>query len=289
VSGSAPAITNNLILRNASSSGGGIHVQSGAPLITNDVIYDNWGFFEGAGITSYGSPLITNCIVRANFSFLVSPQIVGDPSVRYSDVEGGYNGEGDIDADPLFVDAESDNFHLQPGSPCVSVGDVSAPALPAIDFEGDPRVLGPAPDMGVDEFVGCFVVFREFGTGMPGSGGLVPTLTGGSLGCGAGEHSIIIENGLGGASGRLWVGLATGDLYPFYGGHLYISFAAPWVVIPIQLGGPPGVAGAGTLVIPGADLVPYAPLTIYLQASIIDAGSPYGVALTPALELRAVE
>jgi hypothetical protein len=189
----------------------------------------------------------------------------------------------------LFADAGAENFHLQPGSPCVSVGDASAPALPATDFEGDPRVLGPAPDMGVDEFVGCFVAFRGFGTGTPGTGGFVPTLRGDGQGCGAGEHSIILENGLGGASGQLWVGLASADLYPFYGGHLYISFGAPWVAIAIRLGGSPGLAGAGTIVVPGADLVPYAPLSLYVQASIQDAGSRYGLALSAALELRAVD
>ena len=59
--------------------------------------------------------------------------------------------------------------------------------------------------------------------------------------------------------------------------------------IPIKLNGTPGVGGAGSLVIPGADLHLYAPLSLYVQASVIDAGSPYGLALSPGLELRAVE
>jgi len=57
-----------------------------------------------------------------------------------------------IDADPLFVDASLDDFHLTWSSPCRETGDPGAPGLPVNDFEGDPRNAGAAPDMGADEF-----------------------------------------------------------------------------------------------------------------------------------------
>ena len=44
-------------------------------------------------------------------------------TVDYSDVQGGWLGTGNIDADPLFWIPELDNFHLLPGSPCIDVGD----------------------------------------------------------------------------------------------------------------------------------------------------------------------
>jgi len=43
------------------------------------------------------------------------------PIVTYSDVRGGWAGEGNIDADPLFVDPDGGDYCLQDGSPCIGV------------------------------------------------------------------------------------------------------------------------------------------------------------------------
>ncbi|MEM7305073.1 MAG: hypothetical protein AAF682_00315 [Planctomycetota bacterium] len=60
---------------------------------------------------------VLNSIVRGN-----SPdQIAGAPTVEYSNVEGGFAGTGNIDADPLFVSGS--DFHLTVGSPGVDAGD----------------------------------------------------------------------------------------------------------------------------------------------------------------------
>jgi len=50
--------------------------------------------------------------------------------VSYSDIEGGWEGEGNIDADPLFVAPDSGDFHLQATSPCIDAGDPSSPLDP---------------------------------------------------------------------------------------------------------------------------------------------------------------
>jgi hypothetical protein len=105
-----------------------------------------------------GSPTaLTNCILWGN----AGGELGGEPAtVTYSDVQGSYAGEGNIEADPLFVDPASGDFHLGPGSPCIDVGDNDAPGLPEYDFEGDPRILDgdldgtPTVDMGVDEVAG---------------------------------------------------------------------------------------------------------------------------------------
>jgi len=80
------------------------------------------------------------------------------PVVTYSDIQGGYSGTGNINANPLFVNAAGGDLHLSPGSPAIDAGDNTAPNLPAYDFEGDPRIVdgdsdGTATvDMGADEF-----------------------------------------------------------------------------------------------------------------------------------------
>jgi predicted outer membrane repeat protein len=85
----------------------------------------------------------------------------GDASVSYSDIEGGWPGVGNIDADPLFVDADGpdgipgttdDDLHLQPTSPCVDAGDPAYdPGPGAQDIDGEPRVQQCRVDMGADE------------------------------------------------------------------------------------------------------------------------------------------
>jgi len=73
----------------------------------------------------------------------------------YHDVVGGFIQVIDnIDTDPLFVDQINGDYHLQSSSPCIDKGIADAPELPDTDFEGDPRIVGPAPDIGADEFVG---------------------------------------------------------------------------------------------------------------------------------------
>ena len=79
--------------------------------------------------------------------------------VTYSDVEWGYEGEGNIDYYPRFVDPANGDFHLGIGSRCIDAGNNAALYLPEFDFEGDARILDGDEDgigivdMGVDEAI----------------------------------------------------------------------------------------------------------------------------------------
>jgi hypothetical protein len=108
--------------------------------------------FEGAGV--YGTGLercvvwgnlgtgvvldqaVASSIVRANGGL----EILGGGTVAYCDVEGGFAGPGNIDADPRFWDPASGDFHLQPTSPCVDAGDPSA-----TDPDGSRADMGAFP------------------------------------------------------------------------------------------------------------------------------------------------
>src|SRR5205807_1883315 len=136
-------------------------------------IVNNTGGGTGAGLWIAGSFTITNCIVWNNQGFpgyaspddenvfLLQPYATGsitNSDVQYSSV---FPGTGNIDADPLFVDAAGGNLRLQAGSPCISTGNdavVASPPFPMdatgtlIDLDGKPRVSRAHVDIGAYEY-----------------------------------------------------------------------------------------------------------------------------------------
>ncbi len=58
-------------------------------------------------------------------------------------------GTGNIQGDPLFIDAPNGNFRLQSGSPAIDTGLTTGVSQ---DLDGNPIPSGSAPDMGVYEF-----------------------------------------------------------------------------------------------------------------------------------------
>ncbi len=174
----SPTFVNCRIVDNSTpQSGGGIACRAGEPLLINCLIAGNSAQHEGGGISCYRDAWVQlyNCTVTGNAAttaggvfgdsdpggaMLVNsivwnnvPQEVivesGDLVVRHCDIRGGPPGEGNLDADPLFVDPDGpdndpntwqdNDFRLSAGSPCIDAGDDTSvpPDQADLDRDGD--------------------------------------------------------------------------------------------------------------------------------------------------------
>lgn len=147
---SSPTITRNTITDNQAvgNSGGGLYVSwSSAPTISFCTVVRNWADHRGGGISNmeYSFPTVANCTFSGNVAGLTgggmysnrsyptvtncifwgdtSEEIAGylsSTTVTCSCVQGGYEGTGNIDEDPLFCNPEIDDFTLCADSPCAA-------------------------------------------------------------------------------------------------------------------------------------------------------------------------
>ncbi len=141
---SAPVLKNVLFVDNhASSEGGGIYSQNSSDMhLVNVTFSNNQAGSQGGALANYQSnPTIENSILCGNEA-PDSPELYnyfGTPTISYSLIAGGYEGEGNLDADPLFVDRENGDLHLGEGSPAIDTGNTSA-ISEATDLDGNSRV-----------------------------------------------------------------------------------------------------------------------------------------------------
>jgi len=131
---SAIMINNTLSGNEACKAGSGIYINKESKLkIVNSIIYEN---LNDQITTETPGPKVSDSNI----------------SVTYSNIQGGWGGVGNIDADPKFADPLNLDFHIKYNSPCRDTGDKTLAALPAFDFENDPRIAWGEVDMGADEF-----------------------------------------------------------------------------------------------------------------------------------------
>jgi len=139
---------NCVFSRNAAAHGGGYFTNRASTLV-NCTFSRNEGNGVMLGPFPQGEQTLENCVLWGN-----TPAQIGSEfdSVTFCDVEGGWPGIGNIDADPLFVQAGADDLRLAFGSPCVDAGDDDAvPTEVETDLAGGPRFLGRSVDMGAYE------------------------------------------------------------------------------------------------------------------------------------------
>jgi len=159
---SSSTLVNNLIYTcfgkdSDSFSGTGIAVKDGAVArIVNNTISDcRHGVYVYKGETADGgSATLVNCILWGNWSAL-DLDALSDVTVTYSDIEGGWPGAGNIDADPLFRAPQAGIYRLLEHSPCV---DTATPVgAPVDDVLGISRPRGDGYDRGAHEFFEFFI------------------------------------------------------------------------------------------------------------------------------------
>jgi PKD repeat protein len=145
---SNPLIKNVTISDNSAAQYcGGLLCQASSPILENVTISGNSANNTGGGIFCYegANPSLINCIMwndspeEIYFHDDLEPNSI---TIAYSDIEGGEAGivtngngtvnwlDGNINTDPLFVDAGNGDYHLQPTSPCIDAGDPTSPLDP---------------------------------------------------------------------------------------------------------------------------------------------------------------
>jgi hypothetical protein len=127
-------ISHNVITCNSAGWGGGIAVTGSClALMSNNTISGNRAETGGGVCFSRGSEVwIYNSILWGDTASL-DPEICQCTSqvhVGYCDVEGGWSGGGNIDADPLFADPGRRDFNVRWRSPCIDAGSPGFPLDP---------------------------------------------------------------------------------------------------------------------------------------------------------------
>ena len=169
---SSAIVSGSTIRHSVSGHGAGIGIDGGTVSITRSVIADNFATSHGGGIattlnqTSVNLSHVTltnNQAIQGssgiyfpqpspgtgNSTLIASHSILWNPgglelvlptlaTTDFCDVEGGYPGVANFDADPLFTDPATGNYSLSVTSPCVDRGSPTA----------SPDPDGTLPDIG---------------------------------------------------------------------------------------------------------------------------------------------
>lgn len=152
-SASSPLISNNIIVNNSGSYGALIFKNGSDATLINNTIANNLHGETGYLIFVFNSdPTIMNSILFESGELLFNAG--GEPTITYSLVSGGFEGEGNIEGDPMFEaptegdGAEFDGmealWYLLEDSPCIDAGNPD-PIYNDIEDPNDPgNALWPA-------------------------------------------------------------------------------------------------------------------------------------------------
>ena len=183
---SDPTITNCKITNNTGDKGGAIYCDESYPIISNTMIANNaslGGYPQCGGICigDSGEPEILNCTIVNNLPGGIFTQseegidvtntivwgndryqiqtVRSTATVSFCDIQDGYDGQGNIDADPCFFnpsmgvgpqyDGSAANWMLKSCSPCINSGKHTNVA--ETDLAGNMRIYSDIIDIGAYE------------------------------------------------------------------------------------------------------------------------------------------
>jgi len=123
----------------------GSRVYTSGSIITNCIFYNNPSYMAVAFEFSRSEPLIITSIYEKEHESGQLRPIPPMPEELFVDPNG---------ADGI-LGTQDDDFRLAPGSPAIDAGmNETEPPLPAMDLDGNPRILNVIVDLGAYEFTG---------------------------------------------------------------------------------------------------------------------------------------
>jgi len=173
---SNPILINTKIIKNDYYYTSAMALYNGSqdeePILINCTICENSDCSHGTiNQLAHANLTLINCILRNYADDEIFFSMSGDPDtviISYTNIEDSINAintnsngtvnwlEGNIDADPMFVDTLNNNYQLQQGSPCIDAGtpDTTGLNLPPTDLAGNPRIYNGRIDIGAYEWQG---------------------------------------------------------------------------------------------------------------------------------------
>jgi PKD repeat protein len=168
--GGSIVLRDNVIANNTANTAGGVIVfpdrDGGSCVLVNNTVVGNQAVtVGGVFVAADGANQVQ---LLNNLLWGNGPAGVADLFVRlgsgatasgyHNDVgsmAGSWTSSGDnLSIEPQLVNLSGGDYHLRTTSPLVDAGTAAVPDPPGLsvtDFEGGPRMVGPAPDIGADE------------------------------------------------------------------------------------------------------------------------------------------